>query len=1239
MKREQRKINNLMKYGIDSQLAEQLVKLGYGVNKIKDTNITELASHFDKDKAKDIKDKINRKPVPEKILQRLLDDCYWKCCICEEFRKIQPVIIHHIVPYHESHDNSYDNLVILCPNHHAAAHTRCDIAVGGLPAGLIRKQKQEFIKAIAEWKAGLRKAPVREEKEGWDIEEAWKAWISVTSVSLHSDLVLNGREDQSKKLLSLLRNDPEVIRIQSSSENEAYGFILATLREQEEFACRVLIVKNQAQWDGLLDNRNALILVPYKFSPGNLGYTKQKGHSAVIPVSLYEPPRDSQNIRIEKMSREGRIHALQSIGLAEEHARKVYRDTRGYFDPICRHPILKPSEVLLPEWLDRFDPNVLVSVLLATAWDTENEHDQDAVSRIAGIPYEQFEEKIEELQFEADPPLRFVGNICQVVAKIVLWSFVKYKLTKQKIKRLKAVIFDVLGELDPSYDLPPDERWLAPIKEKTPKYSAYLKSGLADTLALLSTYNDETYVNFGSKKVADYVTGWVKELLTKDMSAKRWYSVGQHIILLAEAAPEVFLDILENHLQDDSSPVIEFIMQDDAAYTNLQWALQTISWNITYLLRITRLLAMLEEKKPKKSTLGASWDIYVGWANNTLATYQQRLQIIDATLTKRHPEVAWKLLYALVPRYGQISIPIPQPNYRDWAENVSNKIDEQDYTQYIEEIIERIFTLYAEQPESRWLELVEEVSRFPEKYFNKFLTIPCPFVPERLSHADRLSISTKLRGWIYEHRIHVKARWAWPKELIDKLEETFNLIAPQDIVSQYVYLFDDYHPHFIHPAEDHHEQIEHIKKQRVRAIHEIYQQQGFEGIQQLVERCRLPKMVGNMVAISDVRQDVENEFLSWLDSQNDALLEVATAYASVRAYWTEEWAKMTLAHNRSWGKSKIINFLVALSFGQPTFDILQEFDEEIHEAYWNKVSYCIHENNVENIDWIMEQLIKYQRPLAALDTARSAVDQAQFNVALDCAILKKALIQLALLSQSDREAEFSQVEFGNSVIRQMLEYIQNQEQLPPQEIAQIEWIYVQFFKYEFLQPKYLEDEVLNNPTFFVQLIAWRSNPDEGVRKENARELLDVISRIPGQKSESVIDEAFLREWIHKVREQLDALGLREIGDYQVGELLAKSQVGTDGIWPHEAIREMLEELPYSQKLESGLEIGKLNLRGGTSRDPFEGGRQERELVQQYLDQAEHIQFRWAKTAKILRRLAKHYQRQAGDEDKKAALLE
>ena len=83
----------------------------------------------------------------------------------------------------------------------------------------------------------------------------------------------------------------------------------------------------------------------------------------------------------------------------------------------------------------------------------------------------------------------------------------------------------------------------------------------------------------------------------------------------------------------------------------------------------------------------------------------------------------------------------------------------------------------------------------------------------------------------------------------------------------------------------------------------------------------------------------------------------------------------------------------------------------------------------------------------------------------------------------------------------------------------------------------------------------------------------------------------------------------------MGDYFSKSPNGIDGIWPHETVRDIVEKIK-SKDFESGLEIGKLNARGGTSRSYYEGGQQERGLAEQYTSDADKLNLKWPRTAEI-----------------------
>jgi len=60
----------------------------------------------------------------------------------------------------------------------------------------------------------------------------------------------------------------------------------------------------------------------------------------------------------------------------------------------------------------------------------------------------------------------------------------------------------------------------------------------------------------------------------------------------------------------------------------------------------------------------------------------------------------------------------------------------------------------------------------------------------------------------------------------------------------------------------------------------------------------------------------------------------------------------------------------------------------------------------------------------------------------------------------------------------------------------------------------------------------------------------------------------------------------------------KAKSGTDGIWPNEAVRDVLEEVS-TKEIAVGMSIGLYNSRGVQWRGP--GGQQERDLAAQYRD--------------------------------------
>jgi hypothetical protein len=126
----------------------------------------------------------------------------------------------------------------------------------------------------------------------------------------------------------------------------------------------------------------------------------------------------------------------------------------------------------------------------------------------------------------------------------------------------------------------------------------------------------------------------------------------------------------------------------------------------------------------------------------------------------------------------------------------------------------------------------------------------------------------------------------------------------------------------------------------------------------------------------------------------------------------------------------------------------------------------------------------------------------------------------------------------------------------------------------------------------------------------------------------------MRDWITKARELLRNANRATIGDQQIGQALVSVPSGADGLWPAEAVRDLLEDLD-SDHIDKGLETAIYNSRGVTTRSLDEGGRQERELVNKHVEAAEAFLDKWPHIARIHRRIADAYEREAEREDAEA----
>lgn len=140
--------DTLLRYGISTELAAKATSAGLTVVKLRSLSQRDLIEKFKliKLEAVELSRLAKRDPIVRNVADTLLKRSNYLCNVCKGM-KSSAYIIHHIEEYEKSQDNTYKNLIVLCPNDHDLAHRRGALTLGITPAQL-RKSKRDWEKTV-----------------------------------------------------------------------------------------------------------------------------------------------------------------------------------------------------------------------------------------------------------------------------------------------------------------------------------------------------------------------------------------------------------------------------------------------------------------------------------------------------------------------------------------------------------------------------------------------------------------------------------------------------------------------------------------------------------------------------------------------------------------------------------------------------------------------------------------------------------------------------------------------------------------------------------------------------------------------------------------------------------------------------------------------------------------------------------------------------------------------------------
>lgn len=1085
--------------------------------------------------------------------------------------------------------------------------------------------------------------------------EHWDNLISECAANdppLPPKLFTIGRSEICGILRELFEGKKQALRLLAESPQDVADFVSAFLvgldvEPSRAFSNRCLYINDEQAWRSIVETRSPHVLVanPCLGLDTEEGAELQtialrKGHAVVVPLcgawSGNNPEilklRSPSQSQIESVLRESGytdIRARELAGIGGDRLSALRRHLRGYGS--------------LPPYATWENATLIAQAGLVGKWDGSNSADRSALEMLLGKEYKTWIETLRPDTLRPDSPLIQNDEKWRFVARDEAWRFLGNQITDDDLDRFCEMTINVLGERDPKFDLPKEERFAASIHGKVLSYSPLIRKGIAETLALLGS-RPKALASCSDNKPESTTTLVVQKLLNK-ASWDRWASLDLIMPLLAEAAPSEFLNAVESALSNLSDTPFHKIFGEEGTSSldggnymiGLLWALETLAWNPDFLSRVSVILADIASFDP-----GGNWTnrpanslarIFLPWHVQTIASFEKRKSAVEAVI-KEQPVVGWNLLLALLPHSHGVTSGSHRPVWRnfipqDWKDSVLETEYWEQVTAYID-----LAVALAKSDVGKLCELIKRLENLPNPARESLLRHLKSDGVVSLSEVDRLPLWETLDQLVRHHRKFSDAKWALPENIVCEIAATKKVLEPISPDLKYRFLFSDRDFDLYDERENYDEQGKRLDEARKSAISEIMGDGDVDAALKFSTKVSAPRQVG--LALGGIESDnIEYSIIpALLDVEDERLVSVAAGFIWTR-FWQRkiEWVDAVL--ERFWSPEHKSKFLTLLPFEEEIWERVSLHLTISHEAlYWKNARVNLYGSDCD-LTIAIEKLLEYGREGAAvMCVAHTVNDKSRFDESLAIRCL------LAVLN-SDNGIK----ELDNHQTVELIKRLQESETSDQEALFCIEWSFLHWLdRASFGSPVTLEKRLASDSAFFaevIQLVFCSDNTsgsdcEEHERNKkylaiNAYTLLTEWKRCPGTQDDGSFSAEAFNAWLDEALKLTKASGHTQVAQLEIGHVLTCAPPDSDGLWIHNAVATALNDR-QAEEMRSGFTTQLFNNRGFYL---LTCGQEERKLASENREKAEALDSKgYTRFAAAMREYAGQYERNAEREAKR-----
>ena len=1076
-----------------------------------------------------------------------------------------------------------------------------------------------------------------------------------------------------------LRNPTNnTLRIVADSRQEGLAFLHALLADQEQKSREirdkaVVFTKPGPLSELAVGSPGFLPIIAHQEVERELAESGcELGGFVIEPRTAHRRERDDSIITLAPLSSRAFGEALATMGLNREAVDRLERES-GKSLTVLRRRLARSAELRSPRW--SADPNLaraLFPLMLAGAWKARNGADLYMLSVLSGCDddYEELRRRFNRLENLEDAPVWTTGAFQGVVSKIDTLYAVHSWVTADQVSRFMTVAGIVLSERDPSIDLPEDQAWAAALYGKQRELSPPLRKGIADSLVLLAVHGSRVFDSQPGLDLQREIAALIRDVLEprEPLSPETLQSQSSMLPIYAEAAPEEFLSILERDLTSVEPAVsalmnpVTHTLMGRSDRVHLLWAVEILAWQPELLQRVVAVLAKLADMEPEDNLTNkpsaSLHSLFRWWRPQTGASLEHRAAAFDR-LVAQHPRSAWNVAKSQFDVGQQWVTENAKPKWRDYVQGYGEPDNTAEGQRFIVHCIETC----VDWPEHTWETLWDLLGNAESGVDNLY-----PQYHARLHHRVSEWCKTaddKARARLRE-RIRVSMRRRTPtsdatsrglrdsEQLVSLARYAFEILEPTDLVWKHAWLFQnewvpeswDELDEKLNPESRH----QRLTSLRSDALRQVIADAGYDGVLRVAFAGQQLKSTGVPRAESTTGTSVagvigdDEERLAFARTVLDDgdILSSASHQSLIRGFLhalgNEPAFELVESLSHACDEVIGVKLLCLCPFGRPIWTKVKGLGESVSANYWSRVQPVWRNHGAEDINYAVAQLLEVRRAASAMDFAHLDWKHVESD------LIRQILTDLPMC----REPGVYATPVDRHRVQQALKVLDERRAFGRSEMAELEFLYLDLFWLDKGSALNLEREIEANPELFSEFVASAYKPEKSDPERpfsegelemarRAHRVLNMLSRLPGHDEGGKLSANKLHDWVHKARDLCRAKGRGRMGDQCIGRLLSHSPDGTDGIWPCEPVRDVLDSVLKSDPdddIRIGFQIGRRNSRGAHWLG--EGGDQERDLAAQYDRWAKACDYRFSQTATVLRDLSEGYRKDARWQDREAA---